>query len=304
MNNSPPGPAATTPALSVVVIALDGGAPLRRCLERLQAQLGSGQVEIIVPHDDRLGESESMRRSYPRVQFHHLHGKLSYAGLRTAGVARARGGIVAITEDQCIPPAQWCANILAAHRASPAAIGGPVEKQEPDTRLGWAIYLREFTAYIPPVQEGPSPSLTDCNVSYKREALNAVREIWADEFHEEDVHRSLEAQKETLLLHPGLVTRQQRTMPLGKALRERYRFGRLYGSLRVASASGGKRAVFIVASPLLPLLLTTRVIRTVLKKRRYLRPCLLALPYLLLFAAVWSWGELAGYLSGHPADSD
>ena len=276
---------------------------MRRCLDALRAQLPATQLEMIVPHDDTLPESDAFRREYNGVQFLHVPGRRTFAQLRARGVCAAHGRIVAITEDQCIPPGQWCANVLASHQAPHAAIGGPVEKHEPDTALGWAIYLREFTSYIPPVQEGASASLTDCNVSYKREALEAIRDVWAVAFHEPDVHGALRARGETLWLSPKLVTLQKRTMLLGAALRERRDFGRLYGSLRAKDLPAWKRWALVVASPLLPLLLTGRVVSAVFRKKRYVGACIRAFPYIALFAAVWAWGEMVGYLTGTPPES-
>jgi hypothetical protein len=291
------------PGLSVVVVPLSGGASLLRCLEALQAQLPSGQLEIIVSHDDALDEVSTFRRRFPGVRFLQVANKSSYARFRTAGVRSARGRIVAITEDQCIPPPPWGANILKAHETPHAAIGGPIGKLTPDTSLGWAIYLREFTGYIPPVTEGPSASLTDCNVSYKRVALDAIGDVWAEAFHESEVHDALLKRGETLWLSPQLVTLQQRSMSLGTALRERRDFGRLYGSLRAKDLSAWKRVALVIASPLLPLLLTGRVVLAVLRKGHYLGACLRAFPYIALFATVWSWGEMLGYLTGTPSES-
>lgn len=254
-------------------------------------------MEVIVPHDDGLLELDSLRRRFPEVRFLRQEGRRSYAGLRAAGVRAARGQIVALTEDQCIPPERWCANIVAAHAQPWGAIGGPVEKYEPDTALAWAIYLRELSSYMPPLPEGPAASLTDCNVSYKRAALAAVGDIWADAFHEPQVHAALQARGEKLWLSTGLVTYQQRTLQLRPALAERYEFGRLYGRLRTAALPGWKRLILIAGSPLLPGLLLLRVVFDVLRKRRHVRACLVALPYLALFATVWAWGELAGYLT-------
>jgi hypothetical protein len=292
------------PELSVVVVVLSGGASLRRCLDALRPQLPASQLEIVVPHDDALADAAAICQEYSAVRFLHERGRRSFAQLRAAGVRAATGQIVAITEDQCIPPGDWCANAIAAHASPHPAIGGPVEKHEPDTALGWAIYLREFTGYIPPVREGPSAALTDCNVSYKREALEAIRDVWAEAFHEPDVHAALRARGGTLWLSPKLVTRQQRTMPLGTALRERRDFGRLYGSLRVKGAPAWKRFVLIIVSPLLPLLLTGRVVMAALRKGRYVGACLRAFPHVALFAAVWGWGELLGYLTGTPPETN
>jgi len=291
----------TLPELSVVVVVLGGGRHLVRCLEALGRQTAAPAMEVIVPHDGRLQEVSSLRQSFPDVKFPYVPGRHTYAELRAAGLRASRGRVVAITEDQCVPPERWCANVLEAHASGHGAIGGPVEKYQPDTALNWAIYLREFGTYMPPLEEGPRECLTDCNVSYKRATLEAIADVWSDAFHEPQVHAALRGRGETLWLSPKLLTVQQRSLQLGPAVVERYEFGRLYGALRAAVVSAGKRIALIVGAPLLPALFLMRVWVGVLGKRRHIGACLAASPYLVLLAAAWSWGEFVGYLTGRPA---
>jgi hypothetical protein len=257
-------------------------------------------MEVIIPRDRRLPAqaAETLGRILPGLRFAELAGRQSFAALRTAGVQAARGRIVAITEDQCIPPERWCANVLAAHAEPRGAVGGPVDKHQPDRLINWAIYLRELGTYMPPLAEGPRESLTDCNVSYRREALEEIAPVWAAEFHEPEVHAALRQRGKALWLSPGMLTYQQREIILGPAIRERYEFGRLYGGLRVTHLSRVRRAVLVLLTPLLPALMVWRVLAGVIRKRWHIGVCLAALPYLFLFAAVWSWGEWVGYITG------
>jgi hypothetical protein len=174
-----------------------------------------------------------------------------------------------------------------------------VEKRRPDSLLNWAIYLREFGEYTPPLPEGASATLTDCNVTYKRAALDAIVDVWRQEFHEPRVHGALLGRGETLWLSAGLHTEQQRSLTLGLALRERYAFGRLFGRLRLGTLGVARRVLLILASPLLPLLLTARVLARAVRKGKYLGVTLLALPYLLLLSAAWVLGEFVSYLAGN-----
>jgi hypothetical protein len=290
--------ASTPPELSVVVVILGGGAHLERCLTTLRWQENPPGMEVIVPHDDRRPEIASLRAQFPEVQFVHTPGQHTYPELRSAGVKASRGTLVAVTEDQCIPNPQWCANIVAAHQVPRAAIGGPVDKQGPDAALNWAIYLRELGAYMPPVAEGPTHALTDCNVSYRREQLDAIAPVWAEAFHEPNVHGALQARGGTLWTTPALMVYQQRTIALGPAIRERYEFGRLYGRLRAGVLSGAKRYALAAACPLLPFLFVARVYANVFGKKRHVGPALAALPYIALFALVWACGEFVSYWTG------
>lgn len=286
----------------MVVVALDGGSNVVRCIEALKRQQSPPSMEIIVVIESRLHDAK-MSEQFRDVEFiWPSPGRHTFAELRAAGVHASRGEIVAITEDQCIPPPQWCANVAATHRARPnTAIGGTVDKEGSDSALNWAIYLRELgVGYMPPVDDGPSHQLTDCNVTYKRADLDAIADVWRAAFHEPKVHEALAARGEKLWLSNALLTMQQRSFHLSAALRERYEFGRLYGAMRVSQSSLERRLMMSVAAVVLPALLVARVALATLSKRRHRWQCLRALPYLVLFASAWSWGELLGYLTAQP----
>ena len=293
---------AAAPALTVVVVMLEGPDYLARCLEALARQKNAPHFEIIVPCDERLGDAAALRAKYPQAQFARVPGKRTYAELRAIGVRRARGPIVALTEDHCAPEPAWCAEILNAHAAPHAAIGGAVEKG-PDAALNWAIYLCDFGRYMQPVREGPAGYLTDCNVSYKRAALASLAEVWAGEFHEPVVHGTLKARGETLWLSPRIVVRQQRSLSWGSALWDRYAFGRLFASTRPEAAAPMGRALYAALAIALPPFIVARVATDVLRKRRHFRELARALPALILVTSAWAWGEFAGYVTGRPVDS-
>ncbi len=289
---------AAVPPLSVIVVILAGREYLVRCLESLERQEGVRAPEIIVPHDATLQDVPELRRRFPQVDFLEHEGRRTFAELRAAGFHAARGNVVALTEDHCSPEPTWCAAILDLHQGPWAAVGGPVDKRGPDTSLDWAIYLSDFGRYMDPVAEGPAGYLTDCNVAYKRSALEATAQLWTAEFHETTVNWALQDQGKQLLLSRRVAVRQQRSLDLGYALGERYRFGRLFASTRVAGASMARRLFYSAASAILPAILLLRVYRNVAGKRRWDTPFLRIVPVLVLLNCVWAWGEVMGYLTG------
>ncbi len=289
------------PPLSVVVVILAGRQYLLRCLEALERQQGVDRPEIVVPHDATLDDVAALRRRFADVRFLPHEGRKTFAELRAAGVRAARGEIVAVTEDHCSAEPTWARSILELHEGPWAAVGGPVDKRGPDTMLNWAIYLSDFGRYMNPVVEGSAGYLTDCNVAYKRASLEATAELWQREFHETTVNWALQDQGKQLLLSRRVAVRQQRTLRLGYALGERYRFGRLFASTRVAGASLGRRVFYATASGALPAILLLRVYRNVFGKRRFDTPFLRIIPQLVLLNLVWAWGEVVGYLTARAA---
>ncbi len=289
------------PPLSVVVVILAGREYLVRCLEALERQQGVECPEILVPHDETLTGVPALSRRFPDVRFLAHEGRKTFAELRAAGVRVARGDIVAVTEDHCSAEPTWARSILELHEGPWAAVGGPVDKRGPDTMLNWAIYLSDFGRYMNPVVEGPAGYLTDVNVTYKRASLEATSQLWQKEFHETTINWALQDQGKQLLLSRRVAVRQQRSLQLGYALGERYRFGRLFASTRVAGATLARRVFYAGASAVLPAILLLRVYRNVFGKRRFDTPFVRIVPQLVLLNLVWTWGEVMGYLTARAA---
>jgi hypothetical protein len=94
----------------------------------------------------------------------------------------ARGEILMLTEDHCVPAPQWVSRLDAALIAGRSAAGGPVDTRAASTPSAWAFYFLDFYRYATPVAEGITPALTVCNVAYRRADLEAIRDSWATGF--------------------------------------------------------------------------------------------------------------------------
>ena len=292
----------TPPELSVVVVAFVGEQYLERLLDALTLQV-TDRNEVIVVCDSLIGDVARFRSRYPAVDFVRFDERRSPASLRAVGVARARGAIVALVEDHCVPAPDWTAQVLAAHEGDAAAVGGAMEKGFPpdsdgDTALNWALYLADYSRYALPMDEGRSGAASDCNVSYKRDALLEIAPAWSSEFHENIVHAELEKRGRTLWFSPCIVVHEQRSMTWSQTLHDRYSFGRLFGSTRVLNASPAKRLAMSAAALLLPPLLVARVTGNVVRRRRYFGALARASGPLVVVASAWAAGELMGYATG------
>lgn len=293
-----------TPELTVIVVILTGEkGSLRRCLKSLTRQHGVSILEIIVPCDENSTDLLSLSAEFPDVRFLGVEGFRTYAELRAVGVRESRGRIAALTEDHCIPSPDWSAQILQAHQASHAAIGGAVNKEGPDSALNWAFYLADYLRYARPIPEGPTNNLTDCNVSYKRESLDLIATTWSDEFHENDVHEALLARGYSMWLTPQILVYQQRSLNLREAVRDRYAFGRLFSSTRAAKFSVSQRLIYAVLSLSLPAVLLSRIARQVFSKRWCAWEFARSLPHLIMISTLWATGEFLGYATGRAEES-
>ena len=289
--------------LSVVVVPVMGNEGLVGCLKALEDQKNAPEFEIIVPYDDKIGQSSDLKIKFPSVRFLNIQGQRTFAELRAFGVGQTIGKIIAITEDHCRPNPDWCSQILASHKYAHSAIGGGVEKETPDTILDWSVYFADYLRYAPPFGEGVSFSLTDLNVSYKWSALEKIKSVWKDEFHENVVHAALRKQNDILWLSPAIIVRQKRVFRYREAIHDRYAFGRLFAYTRTANAKNSDRTKLAILSILIPPLLLFRITMQVYRKNRWIGQFIRCLPTLVLLSVVWGWGEFLGYLTGKPASS-
>lgn len=302
--------------LSIVIRVVGGGPFLERCLSRLLPQAGDKTTEIIVPFDAHSPEIRALVPRFPGIIFRDL-GALTLGetespavahqiyDIRTAaGFHAARGEIIALIEDYASPGPDWCAQILEAHRRlEHGVIGGAVEHAGHGS-LNWALYFLDFGRYQLPLPEGPVPYLTDVNVSYKRRALELVRDRWAERYNEVNVHWALIAKNVTLWQRPQIVVYEDRgALSFGSSLRERYEWGRLFGFMRTREISLSRRLLLSAASPILPFLALWRVTRRVLTSGRNRRAFFGAAPIALVMATAWAFGELAAYLTGSEISS-
>lgn len=275
-------------------------------------------MEVIVPVVPSMDQVRLLRDEFPSVRFVNIEAlpadidmadpafaHLVYDRRRTAGLGAARGRIVALTEDQMIPDADWCARVVHAHREPHGAIGGAVENAGNST-LHLALFLCDFGRYQKPFAAGNASCLTDQNVSYKRTALEKVRHVWADYYHEPAVHEALLAAGETLWLDPDCVVRFHRgKLQMRQQLRERFAWGRVFGGKLAQRIPLPRRALLLAFSPLIPIVILFK--RLVTAHRKGLSPMqiLKVLPVMTILILFWACGEATGYLTARPfADSN
>lgn len=299
-----------SPALSVVVTVVDAGPTLLRCLDALRGQIAAGELEVIVPWDASIAAVGELRARYPEFAFPALGVLVSardpldafarhvlYDRRRAAGLGAARGRLVAMLEDRGWPRPDWAAAMRALHAEHPhAAIGGAIEYGG-SGRLLRAVFGCDFARYQPPFAVHDAVFVSDVNVCYKREALDAVRGVWCERFQEVAVHDALRRRGERLLLADrARVVEAREPLALPDALRERFGWGRTYGRVRGRGNPPWRSVLLALAAPLLPALLLLRQWRGHRRRGGRVVEFAVLLPALLVLLAAWAAGEAWGQL--------
>jgi hypothetical protein len=218
---------------------------------------------------------------------------------RTAfGLRVARGEILALLRDYEVPAPDYCEQVLQAHQLPHGVIGGAIEHAGRST-LNWAAYYIDFGRYQLPLKEGYFPYLSDANVTYKREVLEPIRNLWEDRYLEVIVNWELAKRGVMLWLRPQIVVWQDwGELHFKELLTVSYSFGRLFGSTRARSNPIVKRLFYILISPLIPLVIMGRIARKVFKSKRKPGQFIQTIPYLVMLSVFLAFGEFIGYVTG------
>jgi hypothetical protein len=280
------------PEASFVVISLFGGALLERCLRSIRCQAGlSGTEVILVPGHNGATAAGPRERVLPPASLVDLPARVTQALLL------CRGRFVVLTEDHLDLPVDWARRLIDGHAEGRAAVGGAVAPPRHTSTAEWAFYFTDFFRYVPPCPTGPSPTLTVCNVCYRRHDLEAIREVLSPGFLECAANEALAARLGPLWVEGDCSVRTVARGPFPSMMRERYQLGRHFASLRLRFWNPWRRWLYAVGSPLLVPLILFRMARRSSADPKLFARFARALPPLVLLTLAWSWGEMLGYVT-------
>lgn len=293
-------PTEDIPEVSVAVSAFSGEAALQQCLESLAAY--ASRAEIVIATSAPPDAVQRLAQRFPAARFFPFPAETPGVRLRSRALAQARGRLVALIEDHCTVTPGWLDALTDAYRAGHAVIGGPIDNGLTKRIYHWALYLTEYSAYLPPLPGGPTRAVIGANAAYDREALLRCQSIWADVYYENEVHDALCAAGHGLYLAEKAVVCNHLAMTLGEAMAHLYSGGRHFGGYRKAQSSAWRRLFWVAASPAVPFLMLTRIFRRVAARRpSRLGTVAVALPFIACLALAWSLGEAVGYVAPLPA---
>ena len=285
-------------SLSVAVVAICGLPQLGRCLDALAAQRNAPDFDVVVAADPGLGDLAQIRLRYPAATLLAREECRTPVALAAMALEACRGSRILLTEDSCVAHPSWVATLAATPWEGRGAVGGLVEPGEDVSPAGWAFCYVDFFRYMRPAAEGPTPSLSVCNVAYHRSQLAAIAPVWESGFLEPEVHDQLRKRFGDLWLAPDAEVRVRRNVRFRDAVYERYAFGRLFGATRVRNLSFPRRLLHALLAPALPALLLGRLAAKAIAGGHTGARFIPALPALVALVLAWSWGEGLGYLTG------
>lgn len=217
--------------------------------------------------------------------------------LRAAAVARAKGLIIALTEDHVVPVEGWHAEILAAHKRHPElAVGGAMLNGSREKMVDRANFLMTFCTFIAPQPHRHAHRVSPpANLSYKREVLDKYElEQGTLEFDVgTDVFRSGQ-----MVLDDNVKVFHIQSHGVRSTHSAHFHNGRTTGAM-LPRPPGRRSAVReALRRWSLPFWLIRTVVGTTWQKPDYRRDLITSWPFVITLAFTHSIGEVVGVLFG------
>jgi hypothetical protein len=217
--------------------------------------------------------------------------------LRGAGMAAASGDWVAVTEDHCVPDPRWLEAFAGAAEPGFEVLGGSMGNARRERATDCGAFFSEY-GFFGAGGAGArdrAPLITGANVAYHQSIARRVTKLATGGGWENVIHDELFASGARFRLVPHARVRQNLSYSVGPFCRDRYEHGRDYARTRARGLPAMRRMVMAAATPVLPVVLASRVARAVDREERphFAR----ALPATLTFLSAWAVGEAVGYLT-------
>jgi glycosyltransferase involved in cell wall biosynthesis len=151
--------------VSVVIPSYNASKTIGRCLDSVLHQKAKASYEIIVVDSSRDSTASIIKQS-SGIKLIHSSKRLFAGEARNRGIKSAKGRIIAFTDADCVADSGWIDSIFSLHKHHDA-VGGRVLNGNPDSLLGWSIFLSQFSEFSVP-KDRFVKNMPTCNVSYKK----------------------------------------------------------------------------------------------------------------------------------------
>lgn len=244
-----------TPELSVIVITPDTYATVRTLVRCLGRQTVCDCIEVVLcgPSRAALDFEPHEVEAFAGYQVVEIGELRSTSVARAAGIRTARAPIVALSEDHCFPHREWAEAMIARHREPWSGVGVAMVNGNPQSAVSWANFIIEYGDWADPVVGGESSHIPGHNSTYKRAALLEYGDLLADVLEAESpMQWEMGSRGHRFFIEPRARTHHINFSLLRPSIPLRFLAGRLFAANRARDWEVGRRALYFLASPLIP----------------------------------------------------
>ncbi len=288
-----------------VILVTDRFETIARVVDRLRAQTVADQLEIVIvaPSKAQLDLDEGAMAGFAALKVVELGSIEPMATARAAGVRAAAAPVVFLGETHSFPEPEFASALLRAHEQPWDIVVPGLSNANPDGVWSWAAFLMDYGQWSEELSAGEIGGGPTWNVSYKRQVLLELNGVLERALASGDeLPITLRERGRRAYFEPAArighinVGRQGWT-------HERYLSGLMVGSHRKGMWSLGRRLFYVCASPLIPVVILSRIagpVRVLGRRGALPRGTRAAL---VIGAVVRTAGEVVGYLAGANASA-
>jgi glycosyltransferase involved in cell wall biosynthesis len=286
------------PEFSIIIASVNGLPTIAECLQAIEKQGLGSEAEIIVVDATKGETAKFITENFPHVKLIELNERLGIPEMRAIGMREATGDYLIVTEDHCIAHANWFEEFSKAHKAGYKVVGGAVENGSPARLVDWAVFLCEYSSFMPPIFNGEAEFVAGNNVSYERTIIEQIDESVKEDFWEYFLQAEMRKKNIKFLSTPSIVIDHKKEFGFFYFLSQRFHYSRSFAGMRRRLSTPLQQLVYLFYTPISPFHLTWRIVKNVWQKKRNRRELILSLPFLTAFICSYAIGELTGQLFG------
>jgi hypothetical protein len=284
------------------VVVTDTFATIRDVARAVRASSIAADVELIVvcPSARELGLDSSETSGIGAVRIIEFGPVIPLSPARAAGIRAATCALVFVGETHSFPAEGCLEALVAAHRSGDyAAVTPVIENANPQKALSWAGLMLTYRHWLEPVVRQDIDVLSTYNACFRRDALVHFGErLTAMLDYGSGLDAELRARGEHFLIEPAARLMHLNVAALSGWLPERFLSGRFWATARSRKWSTMRRLAYVLGSPLIPIMIAGRAIRSPQWAHHVRRMPRGTLALVILSAVVTAAGELAAYVAG------
>jgi hypothetical protein len=296
-----PRPKVQEPAelpLTLIVATIAGWPSYRSIFEGQRAAVEAVGGEMIIgdgsglppPTSDEIG---------PNTTWINAPGEGIYQ-LRARAHPRARGAVVAITEDHCAVDPTYGRVLIDLHAEHPeaAVIGGAVENGATRRLDDWAVFFIGHFRDMPGIGSSHRVAMAGLsNVSFKRAALKGLEDIDRMGVNEAMHQRALSSRGQIVLIDDRLTVRHIQSRGLKNMIEISWHSTRTNAAMRRRHVNA-MTIVRFLAAPIEPLIYGAMIANAVRRRRYAVGPFVISSPVILGFLGVRAVADIVGFVAG------
>jgi len=211
------------------------------------------------------------------------------------GIVAARGRGVGLLTAHCIPSPAWLMHLRKLDPDKRAGYGGRITEPAGTGAVSRAIHRLRYFGASAADGAGEVDEIAADNAFYDRDEILRCPDLLAEGFWEPAYHARFRARGRTLEYVPTLCVNHANRYSARQFMQQRRQHGRAFGRERAEGKRAVSRWLMLIASPAVFPIFAAKVTLRILGRADLRAGFLRAAPWLYLFLANWSLGEMRGY---------